>query len=82
LTNNTWTHLCAVFVPNTLTLYVNGVQQSTVSTDAFIPRPSSNVLGARTTTTGNLLGKLDEVKIWNRALTAAEVLDELHRCGN
>jgi len=76
VTNNTWTHLWAVFVPNTLTLDGNGVQQSTVSPDAFIPRPSSNVLGARITTTGKLSGQLDEVKIWNRALTAAEVLAE------
>jgi len=62
VTNNTWTPLCAVFVPNTLTLYGNGVQQSTVSTDAFTPPPFANVLGARTTTTGKLSGQLDEVK--------------------
>ena len=59
-----------------LSLYVNGLSAATVATDAFT-HFGGNTLGARSVDTGGLSGKLDDVKLWNRALTAAEVLAEV-----
>jgi Concanavalin A-like lectin/glucanases superfamily/Right handed beta helix region len=74
-TSNTWVHLCYTMTNTILALYVNSVQATTISNDAFTPAVA-NVLGGRDATTGNLGGKLDNVKIWNRALSAAEIVTE------
>jgi hypothetical protein len=71
---NTWTHLAATYDATTLRLYVNGVQVG-----------SRAVSGALLTSTGVLRiggnsiwgeffqGRIDEVRIYNRSLTAAEI---------
>jgi Concanavalin A-like lectin/glucanases superfamily/Right handed beta helix region len=74
-TSNTWVHLCYTLTSTVLKLYVNSVQAETLSNDSFDPAVA-NVLGGRDATTGNLGGKLDNVKIWNRALSAAEILTD------
>ncbi len=77
---NTWTHLAAAYDGATLRLYVNGVQAS-----------SQSIVGSILTSTGALRiggnnvwaewfsGRLDEVRVYNRALSAAEVQADLNR---
>jgi Concanavalin A-like lectin/glucanases superfamily len=73
---NVWVHLCETLISDTMTLYVNGVVPATVVvTDHYFPAQAS-VLGARSVSTGSVSGALDEVKIWNRGLTATEVQTE------
>jgi fibronectin type 3 domain-containing protein len=74
LTLNTWVHLAVAYDGATLRLYVNGAQVS-----------SSAVAGAITTTAGPLQiggnniwsewfkGTIDDVRVYNRALSATEV---------
>jgi fibronectin type 3 domain-containing protein len=74
LTLNTWAHLAASYDGATLRLYVNGTQVA-----------STAVSGAMATTTGSLRiggntvwgewfkGLIDDVRVYNRALSAAEV---------
>jgi hypothetical protein len=76
---NTWTHIASTFNGSVLRLYINGVQVS-----------STNVSGNITTTT-NLLriggssalaqyftGLIDEVRIYSRALTQAEIQTDMN----
>jgi hypothetical protein len=74
LTLNAWVHLAATYDGAILRLYVNGTQVA-----------STSVSGAMATTTGSLRiggnnvwgewfkGTIDDVRVYNRALSAAEV---------
>ena len=73
LPTNTWTHLTLTYNGSTLTLYRNGVAVAT-----------TNVSGTLSPTTGTLQiggsqfgeyfkGLIDEVRIYNRALSATEI---------
>jgi hypothetical protein len=87
-----WTHLAATVDGNDATLYINGVE---VASGTFTFGPNTlasmaigNVCGVNAgNNTQTFNGDLDEVRIYNRALTAAEVAyladttpgdDELH----
>lgn len=84
LTLNQWTHVAAVvdFTGSAATVrfYVNGVADSNVPTIALSAIQSNTaalIIGTRSDTTSateSLLGRLDQVTIHNRALSAAEVL--------
>jgi hypothetical protein len=73
-----WTHLAATVDGNVATLYINGVEVAS-GTFTFGPNTvasmaignTNGVNGGQNTQTFN--GDLDEVRIYNRALTAAEV---------
>jgi concanavalin A-like lectin/glucanase superfamily protein/galactose oxidase-like protein/Big-like domain-containing protein len=76
---NTWTHLAVTYDGTTLRLFVNGVQAS-----------SKAIGGSIVTTTGVLriggngvwpewfAGLIDEVRLYNRVLTAAEVQADMN----
>jgi hypothetical protein len=75
-----WTHI-AVTVKGggAATLYVNGQAVATQShlVPAVLPSPNSLVFGSGERTSGyfySMDGKLDEVRVYNRALTAQEVM--------
>jgi hypothetical protein len=75
---NVWTHLALTFDGTTLRMFVNGVQAS-----------STSVAGAAVVTSGPLRiggnsvwgeyfkGLIDEVRIYNRALSAAEIQTDM-----
>jgi hypothetical protein len=79
LTLNTWAHLTATYDGATLRLYVNGTQVA-----------SSAVSGAMATTTGSLRiggntvwsewfkGTIDDVRIYNRALSTSEIQTDMN----
>jgi GH25 family lysozyme M1 (1,4-beta-N-acetylmuramidase) len=74
---NKWTHLAFVATSSTVTLYANGVQEGTVSASNFeLPRA---YLGADWFTTlagiytDFLLGSVNDLQIYNRALSASEI---------
>ena len=76
---NTWSHLASTYDGTTLRLYINGTQVS-----------SLNVSGLLVTTTGALrlggngiwnewfVGDLDDVRVYSKALTAAEVVTDMN----
>ncbi|MCY4495501.1 MAG: family 20 glycosylhydrolase, partial [Acidimicrobiaceae bacterium] len=72
---STWTHLSLVADATTTKLYVNGTLNDTVN--ASMPLPMHSIGAA-----GNAIrGKLDELKIWDEALTANQVVDDYRsRC--
>jgi large repetitive protein len=75
-TVDTWVHLVWVRTgnpTNTLTAYKNGVIDGTPLTTAPIGGGGTTVIGKSTTGTNFLEADLDEVRVYNRALTAADV---------
>jgi hypothetical protein len=81
LTTGTWYHLAAVYnaTARTLDIYVNGILDNG-DLDGTVPNSQFNAavnvnIAQRTGSPGafNFLGTIDEVHIFNRALTASEI---------
>jgi chitodextrinase len=76
---NAWSHLAATYDRSTLRLYVNGVQTASRA----VTTPISTSTGALTIG-GNALygqhfaGRIDEVRIYNTALTAAQIQTDMN----
>lgn len=72
---STWTHLAFVGTSTGTSLYVNGAFQSTLTNTLPLPR---GYIGAGFVTSGSrivdyMLGSLDEILTFNRALSATEI---------
>jgi hypothetical protein len=76
---NTWTHLaCTYGLDGAVLVYVNGNLAATGNTNQVLGPISTRILlGAAELANNNVLaylsGVIDDARIWNRALTAAEV---------
>ena len=70
---NQWTHVAAVREGLTLSLYINGVLDDTLTTSSVlsISNPGSVLLGK--SVCNQFAGELDEVRIWNVARQAADI---------
>jgi GH25 family lysozyme M1 (1,4-beta-N-acetylmuramidase) len=71
---NTWTHLAFVASGSTTTLYVNGVEEGTIS--AAIPLGRKTMGVTYVTGTGYvdyMEGSMDQVMLFNKALSAAQI---------
>jgi PKD repeat protein len=79
--NNQWTHIDAVYNGIDLKLYINGVLSASRQKSGFI-NPNSDPLeiGARHDHSSyRFEGKIDEVRIWKRALSQSELSERLYR---
>jgi len=77
LAANTWTHLAATYDRTTIRLYVNGVQVASAAQTAAIST-SNAVLTIGANGYGEYFsGLIDEVRIYNRALTAGEIQTDM-----
>jgi trimeric autotransporter adhesin len=75
-TTGNWYLLTMTYDQSTIRLYVNGVQQATFAYTGAITTPNIPVMIGRRGTTGSeswFSGTIDEVAIYNRALSATEV---------
>jgi hypothetical protein len=72
---NTWTHVAATYDATTLRLYVNGVLVSSGAIAGNQILPSNNPLriGGNAAWGEYFAGMIDEVRIYSRVLTAAEI---------
>jgi len=79
---NTWYRLAITFTTSSVILYINGVQDATVLGDYSVPSDTSTDprVGAwiKDGTNYPMNGRLAQVQIYNRALTAAEVLQNFN----
>ena len=75
LLRGTWNHVVGTFDGTTVALYLNGVLRSTAALSGNLFDSTVNLrLGSEQITGPNFFnGYLDDVRIYNRALTAAEV---------
>lgn len=74
---NTWTHMAVTYTANTTRLYINGTQVATSTaikiSPAAIGATSQNYLGKSQYADPMFKGSIDEFRIYNRALSAAEI---------
>jgi hypothetical protein len=74
-TKTNWYHATAVYNGVNVTLYVNGVKYSTAVCNGFSPSSMALTVGKYApTSSGYFDGDIASVRIYGRALTAAEVL--------
>jgi hypothetical protein len=73
---NIWRHLCATYDGTTEILYLDGSALTSHASFGTLATGSSGVLriGRAIDTTDYFTGALDDVRVYNRALTASEVL--------
>jgi len=79
---NTWYHLVGVFAGTSLTAYINGNQIATTSVASAVVAQTTNVVNIASkpgVTTNNFPGTLDEISLYNTALSAARV--QVHYLG-
>ncbi len=77
---NTWTHLATTYDGTTLRLYVNGTQVGTRAVSgAMLTSTGALRIGGNAVWGEYFAGLIDEVRIYNRALTAAEILGDSTR---
>jgi Concanavalin A-like lectin/glucanases superfamily/Domain of unknown function (DUF1929)/Bacterial Ig domain/Kelch motif len=71
---DTWTHLAATFDGASLRLYVNGSQvASTVGAGPIVGSTGALHIGGHGVLREFFRGRIDEVRVYNRALSAAEI---------
>ena len=74
ISTNTWIHLAATYNGAALRVYVNGVQTATRSVTGNIASSTSPLkIGGNAIWGEYFSGLIDEVRIYNRALTPAEI---------
>jgi hypothetical protein len=77
---NQWHHLAYTFDRVTHTLYVDGAVAATATVAGDIRTPNSVWLGTLDGSSELFKGRMDEVRVWNVARSAAEIQqDMLHR---
>jgi fibronectin type 3 domain-containing protein len=76
----TWSHLAATYDGATLRLYVNGTQAAQLAVSGSILTSNSPVrIGGNGIWPEFFNGMIDEVRIYNRALTASEIQNDMLR---
>jgi hypothetical protein len=79
---NTWSHIALTWDGATMRLYVNGVQAATKARTGTLQGTAGGAgpvhIGSNTYSGENFLGRIDEVRIYNRALTAAEITTDMN----
>ena len=78
LQTDTWYHLAAVRSGANGALYVNGVEQTLTGTPANVQHNGDFLSLASDFSGRYFAGRMDEVRIWNRALGSQEVRESMH----
>jgi concanavalin A-like lectin/glucanase superfamily protein/uncharacterized protein DUF6298/collagenase-like protein with putative collagen-binding domain len=76
---NTWSHVSATFNGSVIRLYINGTQVQMISFSGAIQTSGSGVGigGNKLWANEGFPGKIDEVRIYNRALSASEIATDM-----
>ena len=76
---NTWSHLASTYDGTTLRLYVNGVQvASRAQTGAIATSSGALTIGGDALYGQHFSGRIDEVRIYNSALSASEIQTDMN----
>ncbi len=79
LPTGAWTHLAATYDGTTQRLYVNGTQVSTLAVAGTIATSNSPLkIGGNSIWAEWFTGLIDEVRVYNRALSAAEIQADMN----
>ena len=78
LVPNTWTHVAATYNGTQMQLYINGVPVSSVPATGLIETTTTPLrIGGNTYSTEFFSGLIDEVRIYSRALSQAEIQTDM-----
>jgi len=84
IVNNTWYHVAVTYNGGTWTIYLNGQIDGTAS-PGVLPRSDSiqhfgmgTAFNSTGSAQGRFLGTLDEVRVWNSALSQSEILSRIN----
>jgi hypothetical protein len=76
---NAWTHLALTYNGTTLRLYVNGIQVRSQAVSGTIETNSSPLrIGGNSPYGEYFIGRIDEIRIYNRALSQAEIQTDMN----
>lgn len=76
---NTWSHLVATWDGTTFRVYVNGTQVSSKALgQAIVATTNPLRIGGNSTWGEYFSGKIDEVRVYNRALSQAEIQADMN----
>src|SRR6185503_10554648 len=77
---NTWTHLATTYDGATLRMFVNGTQvASKAQTGNIGPSTGALRIGGNAIFSGEYFsGRIDEVRVYSRALTAGEIQTDMN----
>ncbi|MCP4000570.1 MAG: PKD domain-containing protein [Gammaproteobacteria bacterium] len=86
VSTNQWHHLAGVYDGSEVKFYVDGVlQASTAATGAITYHPSNAMIiggeassGTGVATNASFFGKLDEVRLWDKALSISEITSRMN----
>ena len=79
LTANTWAHLAATYDGATMRLYVNGVQvASRAQAGAIATSTNPLQIGGDSIYGQYFAGMIDEVRVYNRALSVTEIQTDMN----
>jgi fibronectin type 3 domain-containing protein len=77
---NAWTHLAATYNGSSLVLYVNGTQAATLAATGAIATSTAVLrIGGNSIWGEYFQGLIDEVRVYNRALTPAQIQSDQNR---
>ena len=80
LTANVWTHLAATYDGATLRIFVGGSQSATLAVSGSILTSNNPLrIGGNTIWSEWFSGLIDDVRIYNRALTAGEITTDMNQ---
>jgi len=88
--DTTWFHVAATWSGDTVTLYVNGAMDVSAAdfVDPPVPHQAPFTIGRRPDDGARLVGRIDDLRVWDRALTIEEIdaymnmADADQRCGD
>jgi PKD repeat protein len=75
---NTWSHLAGTYNGVTMALYVNGVQVASQSQTGTLATSTDAVTIGGDTAGNDWSGLIDEVRVYNRALSASEIQADMN----
>jgi hypothetical protein len=76
---NVWTHVAGTYDGTTLRLYINGVQVASVNRTGPIATSTGPLrIGGNSLWGEFFQGRIDEVRVYNRALTPAEIQTDMN----
>jgi hypothetical protein len=79
LSTTQWSHIALTWSSNTLGLYVNGTQVTSRSTTGSFGTSTGTLrIGGTSTASAYFDGLVDEVRVYQRALTAAEITADMN----
>ncbi|GAE63688.1 T9SS type A sorting domain-containing protein [Chryseobacterium indologenes] len=73
LNANTWYHVAATYDGTTMKLYINGTLDASKAQTGSVSSNGSFNVGYLYETSRNFNGKIDEVRVWKRALSQTEI---------